>query len=598
MDVIGRAHTGTGKTLAYLLPSLDRLYRERDEEEERQRQNGRPLPKRGVRMLVLSPTRELARQIYREALHLGLVTQRNDENRSKQGSLPNTDADSEEFAHATHGTDRDSGATSHSADFGPGKEMASGAAPLVCQVIHGGVPKRADVLGFRTSIPDVLISTPGRLLDHLKNTHVSSSKDDKDDDKNENDGRPFSSWLQSVRVLVVDEVDRLLDMGFREDINTIVERLPSSESRQTLLLSATLPSEVRKLMLQHVHPTIHVVVDCTQDFLGGTTATWDDGSYEPPATAADTIDQTYAVLPTQRVVSGVVELILHLQKSVGTQGRNKVLVFFPTTSQVIFYSCLLNHHLGRHAWEMHSEMSQMRRMVVSDAFRDAPFGGVMLTSDVSARGVDYPGVTHVVQVGVSRDRETYLHRIGRTGRAGKHGKGILLVLEPERDCLVRDLSGLSIRRDARLQRLLDHPPSRRLRSDLLQISHSLRTGNADDLMESAEACYRSLLSYYYSRLGVNKRNEHARIDAAVDIANSFAHQSGMADLPTLPVKLATQCGLLNHPRLNIDQRWTLGSRFDVGAGMISSACDVGEGDFNVTASAESAELWSQEQHVD
>jgi ATP-dependent RNA helicase MSS116 len=529
-------------------------------------------------MLVLSPTRELARQIYREAVRcLGLApTPR----RHRRGG----------------------GGSGAAGDFGGAGYAAEGA--LACQVVHGGVPRRSDVDAFRASAPDVLVATPGRLLDHLRNTRVPGRHgDDAGDDRTEENDLPFSSWLGSVRVLVVDEVDRLLDMGFRDDIAAILGSLPSTDRRQTLLLSATLPSEVRELMLRHVHPTNHVVVDCAGHGDPGAAmgASWGADNREPPATAASTIDQTYAVLPTHRMVSGVVELILHLLKPAGNsktrQDRNKVLVFFPTTSQVIFYSCLLNHHLGRRAIEMHSEMPQERRGAASDAFRSAQFGGVMLTSDVSARGVDYPGVTHVVQVGAPRGRETYLHRLGRTGRAGRRGKGVLLVMEPERHCLDRDLSGLSIRQDERLQGLLDRPPPGRLRSDLLQVSHDIRTGQAEELVKHAEACYRSLLSYYYSRLAGSKRNDPARIDAAVDLANSFAYQSGLPDLPTLPVKLATQYGLLNHPRLNIDQRWALGTRFDVGARISPSAGDAGGGNRGGVPNAESAELWGHEEPV-
>jgi ATP-dependent RNA helicase MSS116 len=317
--------------------------------------------------------------------------------------------------------------------------------------------------------------------------------------------------------------------------------------------------------------------------------------------AATTIEQTYAVLPVQRMISGVVELILHLQQHTdATRAKpspvpsNKLLVFFPTTSQVIYYSSLLNHHLGRRVWEMHSGMSQSQRMAASDAFRHARTG-ILLTSDVSARGLDYPWVSHVVQVGIARNRESYLHRLGRTGRAGRHGKGVLLVLEPELESMERDLAGLSIELDERLQRLLDRPASKRLSSDLLQVAHELRSGQADELMESTENCYRSLLSYYYSRLGSKmRRDDPARIDAAVDLANSFSYQSGLPELPTVPIKLATQYGLLNHPRLNIDQRWTVGTRFDVG----TTVSHTNEGVASGEAIDVSAELWSDEDHLD
>jgi ATP-dependent RNA helicase MSS116, mitochondrial len=558
VDVVARARTGTGKTLAYLLPALDRLCRERDLPNE-----GRA--RRGVRMLVLSPTRELARQIYGVAVGLTRAQPAVAEGYS---SFHRSAADVAAASDTVHGDEnvRDS--------------------MLSCQVLHGGVPRRIDLDAFHREIPDILIATPGRLLDHITSTYVGGD--------GKLDRKPFSSFLQSVSVLVIDEVDRLLDMGFRDDLTIILNQLPFN--RQTFLLSATLPASVRDIMLQHVHPTNHVILDCVRrDFKSG----WDDEHG-----AATTVKQSYSVLPMDRMISGVVEVIYHLLKPRGGSSKrpsnygNKLLVFFPTTSQVMFFHCLLNQHLGRHAWELHSGMSQSQRQTASDAFRHAT-SGVLLTSDVSARGVDYPNVSHVIQVGMARNRETYLHRLGRTGRAGRGGKGILLLLEPELGCLRIDLSGLSIGRNPSLQRLLDRPPSSRLKSDLLQLAHDLRHGQADALTEHAEACYRSLLSYYYSRLASNEADDSSsRVDAVVDLANAFSYQSGLPELPSVPVRLAMQYGMLNHPKLNIDQRWTVGTRFDVGPSTINDDRVESVGSDDKVANPEASELWSNEEKLD
>jgi ATP-dependent RNA helicase MSS116 len=144
------------------------------------------------------------------------------------------------------------------------------------------------------------------------------------------------------------------------------------------------------------------------------------------------------LLPPDRAVSGVVQLVLRLMD----EADHKVLVFFPTTSQVAYYSSLFNKVLGRRVLEIHAKKSQGNRSNTSDRFRQAK-KGVMFTSDVSARGVDYPDVTHVVQVGMATDRETYIHRLGRTGRAGKKGQGLLVLAETEKPFLKMDLTFLA-----------------------------------------------------------------------------------------------------------------------------------------------------------
>jgi ATP-dependent RNA helicase MSS116, mitochondrial len=556
VDVVARARTGTGKTLAYLLPALDRLYREQDLPNE-----GRA--RRGVRVLVLSPTRELARQIYGVAVGLTRAQPAGAWNSPFHRSAAEVAAASD---------------TVHS-------DVSVRHSMLSCQVLHGGVPKRVDLDAFHRAIPDVIIATPGRLLDHITSTYVGGD--------GKLDRKPFSSFLQSVTVVVIDEVDRLLDMGFRDDLTIILNQLPVN--RQTFLLSATLPTSVRDNMLQHVHPTNHVILDCVRRHL--------ESGWDNEHGAATTVKQSYSVLPIDRMISGVVEVIYHLLKPRGgsskrpTNAGNKLLVFFPTTSQVMFFNCLLNQHLGRHAWELHSGMSQSQRQTASDAFRCAT-SGVLLTSDVSARGVDYPNVSHVIQVGMARNRETYLHRLGRTGRAGRRGKGILLLLEPELGCLQNDLTGLSIGRNPSVQRLLDRPPSSRLKSDLLQLAHDLRHGQADALTELAEACYRSLLSYYYSRLASYDKDSSSRVDAVVDLANAFSYQSGLPELPSVPVRLAMQYGMLNHPKLNIDQRWMVGTRFDVGPPTVDDDSVESVGSDDKVANPEVSELWCNEEKLD
>lgn len=348
-DVLGRSRTGSGKTLAFLVPSLERILRNHA--------NSLDESKNKVKMLIISPTRELAHQIYTATMSL---------------------------------TDK------------LGK--SSGSKPMHCQVMYGGTQKKLDIQKMQKNVPSIITSTPGRLLDHLKTTRVHGAT-------------PFTEYIKDIDVLVLDEMDLLLDMGFREDIQSIFQYFESSKRaatappRQTLLFSATLPAGVKDVLRKFVRPK-YVVVDCIQD---------DD----PSSHTVSTIEQSHVILPPNKMIAGVVQTILELMNS---NKQHKIIVFFPTTSQVSYFSNVFRSALGRSVIEIHSGISQGARTNRSDNFRHSKTGCVLFTSDVSARGVDYPDVTHVVQVGAAMSRETYIHRLGRTGRAGKSGQGIIILL--------------------------------------------------------------------------------------------------------------------------------------------------------------------------
>lgn len=456
-DISARSRTGTGKTLAFLVPSIQRLLAE-------------PSVQDGVRLLVIAPTRELAQQIYLQARQL--------------------------------------------------------TSEIRYQVMFGGVPKGQDVTLLTERTPSVLISTPGRLLDHLSSTYIEA--------------RPFSDLVKSTSILVLDEMDRLLDQGFQDDVREIMAYLPAD--RQTLLFSATAPPQVHKMVEQCLRPD-HVVVDCVDEA-------------DPTTQTNAQTNQSVVILDQSRMVSGAVQLLLHLMK----QSHHKILVFFPTTSQVAFFAGLFNRGLGRPVLEIHSKISQHARSATSERFRRAR-QAVMMTSDVSARGIDYPDVTHVVQFGMASDREAYIHRLGRTGRAGKKGEGILVLMEMEKAYLDRELAGLKIGTSPRLQRLLDKPVPGPIQGELMRISHDMRNGQAEDLKSDAESVYRSLLGYYHSRL---RSLGLTSTDALVDLVNDFASQAGLVELPTISGKLARQCGLWGHRRVQVQPRWTVGNLFDVG----------------------------------
>ena len=480
-DVVGRARTGQGKTLAFLLPALERVLSLHADE-----------AKNKIRILVISPTRELAHQIHETAETLT----------SKKQNVHNT--------------------------------------KMSCQVLYGGVSKGKDMQALDRQTPTILTATPGRLLDHLENSYLR----DRD--------ASFASLVKDVDILVLDEMDRLLDMGFSRDIHRILEFLPSKQDgRQTLLFSATVPPSVQAEIRRCVRRDNFVHVDCIQE---------DD----PHSHTVETTQQSHIVLPpTINGVQAVVELIMLLMNreakvasdsDTATANANavapkitpKIMVFFNTTSQVSFFAALLRSRGVARVLELHSKMTQEGRSKTSDRFRKAPpeHPSVLLTSDVSARGVDYPNVTQVVQIGTASDRETYIHRLGRTGRAGKQGEGILVLVDPKTENAVfsSDLKGMDIPLNKELQDALlmtmesdgnaTAVANNRKMKELLQ---------SPDMQRKGSDCYRSLLGFYFQRfkaLGV-----YRPANLVVNLINQFAAQAKLHERPAISSKLAQQYGL-------------------------------------------------------
>ena len=270
-------------------------------------------------------------------------------------------------------------------------------------------------------------------------------------------GAPFSSALSKLKVLILDEADQLLEMGFRPDIMRILSYLPSE--RQTLLFSATMPKDLKEVMAKAMKQT-YKTVDCIHDH--------DEGSSKE--TNAH-VTQSHVVMEPgmDRLVIGVIEVMLAAMKG---DEDYKIIAFFPTARLVGYFAELVNLGINKSGKnspfppviEIHSRKSQANRNKASDKFRAAK-SGILFTSDVSARGVDYPNVTHVVQFGLPDSREQYIHRLGRTGRAGRAGRGWLILADYERSFL-RELSkggnngsGVDVPVDPELEQLFSAPPS-------------------------------------------------------------------------------------------------------------------------------------------
>jgi ATP-dependent RNA helicase RhlE len=327
-DVIGRAKTGTGKTAAFALPILQRLTLEEAPRvvEHRKRY---PQPRRPLRALIITPTRELALQIdeaFQEyAAYLDVHTMN----------------------------------------------------------VYGGVRIDKQLRKLKTGV-DVVVATPGRLLDHMGRKTVD---------------------LSHVEVFVLDEADRMFDMGFIDDVRMIVRALP--RKRQTLLFSATIPSRVKRLAEQIQEDPLIIEI----------------GEQHNPIESV-----TQHVYPTQSD-----RKLALLRAILEDEDMDRVLVFTCTKDGADFVTKRLQFH-GIAAMQIHSNLRQRERQQAMEGFKNGKFR-VLVATDIAARGIDIEGISHVVNYDVPRYAEDYIHRIGRTGRADATGDAITFVGYEEEEFL-------------------------------------------------------------------------------------------------------------------------------------------------------------------
>lgn len=429
-DVLAKAKTGTGKTIAFLLPAIEVIVKSPPVHRDQKRPP--------ILVLVVCPTRELASQAAAEA-------------------------DTLLKFHANIGV----------------------------QVVTGGTRLPGEQKRLQTNPCQILVATPGRLRDHIENTPG------------------FSSRLMGVKVLVLDEADHLLDMGFRKDIDKIIAAVP--KERQTLLFSATVPEEVHKvsqIALKRDHEFINTV---------------EEGSEETHSKVLQS-----SIIASHEEHFHIVYAVL--KKHVSQDPEYKVLVFC-TTAMVTRLMAELLAELKFKVREIHSRKSQGHRTRISDEFRKSK-GLILVTSDVSARGVDYPDVTLVVQMGIPSDRQQYIHRLGRTGRKGKEGQGILL-LAPWEEYFLKSVKDLPI----------TMAPAPHLDSETnLKVQRALSHIELKD----KESAYQAWLGYYNSRkqIGGNKSR-------LVELANEFSRSMGLDKPPAIAKSTLSKMGLKNVPGLRM-----------------------------------------------
>jgi ATP-dependent RNA helicase RhlB len=315
-DIAGQAQTGTGKTAAFLLATFNHLLLHPPEA---------PYKKPSPRALIIAPTRELAIQIHADALVLGKTTN------------------------------------------------------FKMEVVFGGADYEKQRLALENGV-DVLIGTPGRLIDYFKQNIFT---------------------LNKAQVIVLDEADRMFDLGFIKDIRYVLRRLPPPDQRLNLMFSATLNQRVLELAYEHMNEPTAIRI-------------------EPEKLTVDTVTQV-VYFPAN---SEKAPLLIHLLKSMHAV---RTMVFVNTKREAEYLARLIEHN-DLQASAISGDVPQNKRMRMLKDFQSGKLA-VLVATDVASRGLHVPDVSHVINYDLPHDPEDYVHRIGRTARAGASGDAISFACE-------------------------------------------------------------------------------------------------------------------------------------------------------------------------
>lgn len=317
-DVLGAAQTGSGKTLAFLIPAVEMLQRLRFK------------PRNGTGAIIISPTRELALQI-----------------------------------------------------FGVAKELMANQSQTL-GIVMGGANRKAEADKLQKGV-NLIVATPGRLLDHLQNTK----------------GFVFTN----LKSLIIDEADRILEIGFEDEMREIIKLLPS-ENRQSMLFSATQTTKVQDLARISLRPgPLYINVH-----------------EQMAASTVSKLEQGYVVCDSDK---RFLLLFTFLKRNAG----KKIIVFMSSCNSVKYHGELLNY-IDVPVLDLHGKQKQQKRSTTFFEFCNAK-SGILLCTDVAARGLDIPAVDWIIQYDPPDDPRDYIHRVGRTARGGKGGRSLLFLLPSE-----------------------------------------------------------------------------------------------------------------------------------------------------------------------
>ncbi|KAL3482282.1 ATP-dependent rRNA helicase spb4 [Aspergillus californicus] len=354
-DVVVEAVTGSGKTLSFLIPVVEKLLRLEE-----------PLKKHHVGAIIVSPTRELATQIY-TVLNSLLAFH------SPSASVLNPEEDA------------------------PRQKHSKSILKVVPQLLLGGSTSPAeDLSSFLKRSPNLLVATPGRLLELLSSPHVHC---------------PQSSF----EMLVLDEADRLLDLGFKDTLQSILRRLP--KQRRTGLFSASVSEAVDQIVRVGLRNPVKVVVKVK------------GGSGTDDKRTPASLQMTYLTLPPTHKFPALRHLLNTVQPT-----PVKSIFFLSTCSGVDYFATILPLILGDEFQliPLHGKHQANVRQKNFNRFVNSSTPSILLTTDVASRGLDIPSVDLVVQIDPPSDPKTFIHRCGRAGRAGRRGHSVVL-LHPGRE---------------------------------------------------------------------------------------------------------------------------------------------------------------------
>jgi len=392
-DLIGLSQTGTGKTLAFVLPILERINPNDD----------------NIQAIILSPTRELAQQTKQEV------------------------------------------------------QMSSEFLPEIRSVaVFGGADIRQQIFALKRR-PNIVIGTPGRVLDHISRHTLK---------------------LNHIKFLVLDEADEMFNMGFRNDIIEIIKQTP--KDRQTLLFSATMNNEVLTISKDYMKNPVQLKVGQQNS-------------------AIQSVKQTYFLVPRDKKKKAIHSLLHELE-------RGKTLIFCNTKAMVGGVQSYLEK-MGYPVSVLHGDMPQSQRSQVMRDYKGDRVQ-ILITTDVSARGIDVNDILHVINFDLPQNLEYYIHRIGRTGRAGKVGNSWTILNSPDQERKLKEIQKKTNSKIVLGNLQLDNISEMPVRDDFKKIGVGLPTqdDDFDDAKKDRAEYETAMRAKTYSRGGRDSK-PYARRDS-------------------------------------------------------------------------------------